>query len=142
MLQTASTTTSSSPRLVGLDLAGVVLSGICLVHCTFLPLLMALLPILGAHFEVDERLHVLVTLLVVPVAMLALATGFWRHRRLGIPALGLVGLGLILAAPVMHESLGHMLEGVVTAAGGFALIAAHLGNRRALHAHGTCGSCR
>lgn len=140
MLQTAATTETASPRLGGLDLAGVILSGICLVHCTLLPVLLAMLPFLGAHYEADERLHLLVTVLVVPVAMLALLTGFRRHRLWWVPLLGLCGLALILAAPALHETLGHTLEGVLTALGGLGLISAHLVNWRNLHAPGGCCS--
>ena len=136
MLQTAST--SATPRLGGLDLAGVILSGVCLVHCTLLPAALALLPFLGMQFHADERLHVLVTLLVVPVALFALVTGFRRHRLLWVLLLGMAGLAIILGAPVVAEPLGHVLEGVVTAVGGLALIAAHVANWRTLHWHGTC----
>lgn len=126
------THTQQTPaRLGGWDLAGVVLSGICLVHCTLLPVLLALLPVVGAHYHGDERLHMLVTVLVVPVALLALALGFRRHGVAWIPALGAVGLVMILAAPIYHESLGEVLEGAVTAVGGLGLVAAHLANRRA-----------
>ena len=138
MLQT--TTTQTRP-LGGWDMAGVVLSGICLVHCTLLPLLMALLPVLGAHYHGDERIHAAVTLAVVPVAILALALGFRRHGLAWIPALGLVGLAMILAAPVYHESLGEVLEGAVTAVGGIALVAAHLWNRRAQGEEHHAGCC-
>ena len=83
----------------------------------------------------------MVTALVVPVAMLALATGFWRHRQAWIPVLGAAGLAFILGGPVMHESLGHVLEGALTAVGGTALVAAHLANRKALHGHGSTCAC-
>lgn len=140
MLQTVTPNETAAPRLGGLDLAGVILSGICLVHCTLLPVLLALLPFLGAHYEADERLHLLVTILVVPVAMLALLSGYRRHRLMWVPILGLIGLALILAAPALHETLGHTLEGVVTALGGLGLISAHLVNWRNLHSHGGCCS--
>lgn len=128
-------------RIGGWDLAGVVLSGICLLHCTLLPLLLALLPVVGAHYHGDERLHMLVTVLVVPVAVLALALGFRRHGQAWIPALGALGLVLILAAPVYHETLGELLEGAVTAVGGLGLVAAHLANRRASREEHAAGCC-
>lgn len=121
---------STTPRRGVLDLAGVILSCVCLVHCTALPLLLAALPFLGVHYHADEGLHQVITALVVPVAIAALLPGYLRHRRWWILALGAVGVVLIGAGPALHESLGHSAEQAAAVAGGLSLVAAHLNNRR------------
>lgn len=138
MLETLSPPATPAPRLGGLDLAGVILSGLCLLHCTLLPVALAMLPFVGIHYHADERLHLLITVLVVPVAMLALITGFRRHRQSWIPTLGISGLVLILGAPLMHDTLGHFAEAMLTAVGGLGLICAHVANWRRLHARSAC----
>ena len=44
-------TTAKPEGLRGLDLLGVVLSSACLIHCTLLPAVLALLPLLGNQFH-------------------------------------------------------------------------------------------
>lgn len=140
MLHVASNTNNVAPRrLRGLDLVGVCLSGACLVHCTVLPLILALLPVFGSQFHLDERMHVLITILIVPVAALALVTGYLKHRQAQVLMLGGVALAMILGAPAMHESLGHLICEVLAAVGGVTLICAHLRNHSLLRGQCACG---
>lgn len=127
----------TKPRLRGLDLVGVVLSSACLIHCTVLPLVLALLPVCGAHFQLDHRWHVIITALIVPVALLALVSGWWRHRKHKVLVLGGISLLMILGAPFLHELVGHVLEEVVATLGGLVLISAHLINHKTLRQIGS-----
>ena len=88
--------------LRGLDLLGVVLSSACLIHCTLLPAVLALLPLLGNQFHLDERWHFYITALIVPVACIALVTGWLRHRKNLVIALGIISLTMILGAHPLH----------------------------------------
>ena len=61
-----------------LDLTAVGLSGLCLVHCLALPLVIALLPFLARYS--DGHLHLQMLTVVLPLSTLALTVGFRRHR--------------------------------------------------------------
>ena len=60
-----------------LDSLGVLLSGICIVHCLALPLLLALLPFLGGSLLGGHSFHEYLLLAVLPVSLVALGLGCW-----------------------------------------------------------------
>lgn len=132
---------NKTERLRGLDLLGVILSSACLIHCTILPAFLAVLPLLGSHFQLDERWHFYMTALIVPVAMIALVTGWMRHRRNLVMILGAVSLSMILGAHPLHEVVGHIGSEVIGSLGGCILITAHLFNHKFLHSGRVEDSC-
>lgn len=115
------------------DASAIGLSALCLAHCLLLPMLAALLPVLGAWARA-EWVHVLFVAIALPLAGAAL----WRaHRQRPLPRalIGLAGLGL---AGLIAGAFGwpsHALETPVTVAGSLLLAAAHVWNwRRRPHA--------
>ncbi len=128
-------------RLSGLDTLGVVLSTACLIHCTILPIFLALLPVLGSHFQLDEKWHFLITALVVPTAMIALVNGWTHHRHNAVLWLGAIGLIFVLVAPLAHEAFGHAAEMIICGIGGTVLVSAHLKNRKFNRAVQGCRCC-
>ncbi len=114
------------------DQAGIVLTSLCLVHCLVLPFLIAILPMLGAHFAPDERIHWALSYLATPVAVLALWPGYRQHGRRSVMLVGFIGLAMIFVGPLVSRLSGELAEQVVTGLGGFELIGAHLMNRRLL----------
>ncbi|MBQ7501566.1 MerC domain-containing protein [bacterium] len=131
----------SGRGLRGWDLLGVTLSGACLIHCTVLPLILALLPVFGSSFHLDERWHNYMTLLIVPVAMIALVTGYLRHRRNIVAVLGVLSLSMILGAHPLHEMglYSHLISEIIGTLGGCTLISAHLFNH--YYQHKAAGCC-
>ncbi len=120
------------PHTAVLDASAVLLSGLCLVHCLILPLLVALSPIFGLWAR-QEWVHVLLAAMAVPLS----AGALWSaHRRRPLPsalsALALLGLACLLAGAA--EWLGPGSETPVTVAGGLLLAAAHAWNW-ARHSH-------
>ena len=115
-----------------LDGAAVFLSGLCLVHCLALPLVVTGVPFL-AQFA-DSHLHYQVLVAVVPLSVFALGIGFRRHRDARILAGGACGLLLlIVGATVAHTQLGLLADRLFTVAGSLTLATAHWKNsRRAL----------
>ena len=115
------------------DLSAVALSGLCLLHCLALPLLAALLPVLGSWTE-SEWVHGLFVLLAVPLSLAALSRAHRRRRlpgRLWLAAgLGLAALGAG-AAGWPHASW----ETPITVGGSLLLAGTHLWNLRRGHAH-------
>ncbi|MFT4047790.1 MAG: MerC domain-containing protein [Solimonas sp.] len=119
-------------RLAALvDGGAVVLSGLCLLHCLALPLLLALLPVFAAGVVGDERFHRWMLLAVVPSSALALASGWRRHRqwRLAFAAAAAVAL-MAFAAFGGGARYGERGETVLTVAGGLVLAFVHAANVR------------
>lgn len=124
-----------------LDTVAVGLSGLCLVHCLALPLLIALFPLVGASFSLIDHttFHQLILVAVIPTSALALGSGYRRHRHKPAALLGIAGVAaLVFAAFALHAFHAHHLETWVTVAGGLTLALAHVSNfRRCRHAdHG------
>ena len=89
---------AAAPPVRGLDAVALVFSGLCLVHCLALPVLVAILPIAMSSFVADERFHQWLLLGVVPTSVLALGWGWRRHRDPAVLWLGLTGMSLMTYA--------------------------------------------
>lgn len=125
-----------SPNVTGnvtgkLDKAAVALSGLCLVHCLALPLMIALFPVFGFTVVEHTTFHQIILIVVVPTTVLALGAGYRSHRRWSVPILGALGIAaLVIAAFAVHAVATELLERGVTIAGGLFIAAAHIQNFR------------
>jgi len=120
---------NSSRRSGLLDNAAVALSGLCLLHCLTLPVLIAILPFLGQFGE--GHFHVQMLVVVLPVSIIAFSMGFRRHRLISIVTWGIIGMMLlILGGTVAHSSFGLVADRTVTICGALILACAHYFNNR------------
>lgn len=110
--------------------AAIAASLLCLVHCLFLPVLLAWAPALSQSLELRFDLHLWIVLLAGPVS-LAILIRAARHQRHAIMALGVVGLILLIAALTLPVSEGE--EIVISSIGSLSLATAHLANWLARH---------
>ncbi len=102
----------------------MLLSGLCLLHCLTLPLIVAGLPLL-AGFS-DSHMHLQVLLVVVPLSVVALALGYRRHRNAMIVWAGFAGLLILfIGATVVHDHLGETADRVVAITGSIVLAVTH-----------------
>lgn len=107
-----------------LDGVAVALSGLCLVHCLALPLLVAGLPFIS-QFSAGH-LHLQMLVIVLPLSILALAIGFRRHKNMLVIAAGGTGmLLLVVGATVAHTQLGLTADRIFTIVGALTLATAH-----------------
>jgi len=114
----------------------VLLSGLCLVHCLALPIVLTIFPMLGVFFIPHETFHQLILVVVLPTTALALGTGYRAHRHAGVVVLGIIGvLGLIAAAFTVHRLGAEEMERFMTILGGVVLAAAHAWNFRLTRQH-------
>ncbi len=112
-----------------LDSAAAALSGLCLLHCLALPVLIAVLPFLGQFGE--GHFHVQVLVVVLPVSIFAFALGFRRHRSKSVVAWGGIGMVLlVLGGTVAHNSYGIVADRTVTICAALILAVAHYFNNR------------
>lgn len=107
------------------DMAGAVMSGICVVHCVLLPLALVALGIDGAFVHGPGWLHWLLLVMALPVSFVAFALGIARHQHMAPIIAGTVGF-LVMGA-------GAMLDAGTTATalsvgGGLVVMVAHYRN--------------
>ncbi len=114
-----------------LDRAGIVLSGLCAVHCLAGIVLVGLLG-LGGQFLLAPAIHEVGLALAVVFGAFSLGLGVLRHGRLVPLVIG--GLGLSLMALALFT--GHGTHEAILTICGVALVAtAHIANLRGHGAH-------
>lgn len=116
----------------GWDSFGIAVSGVCVVHCLMLPVVLSLLPLWPAAEVFHAWLHPIFALILVPTTAIAAVTGFRKHRQRSIVVILAAGLAVILSAGVLgHAAPGATLETALTVAGSALLIGGHWRNWRA-----------
>ncbi|MFN0039060.1 MAG: MerC domain-containing protein [Burkholderiales bacterium] len=133
-MQDESSRAAKMPMVLRTDFPGTVdqiavfLSGLCMVHCLMLPVLLIFLPALGALLD-DLAFHLLMLIGVLPVSGYALVSGYRNYRSRTAAVLGGIGLAILaLAAFAGHSLFGEILERWVTIAGSILIAVAHLTN--------------
>jgi hypothetical protein len=118
-----------------MDRFAVLLSLACMIHCLAIPLLAAVLPIVGGALLPDREFHWVMLGLVLPASLWALTSGCRRHRRLRVAAIGSAGLGVLIGVALFgHTLFGPTGERLATSAGAVLVAVAHVLNYRHLHA--------
>ncbi|MFW7379792.1 MAG: MerC domain-containing protein [Oligoflexus sp.] len=110
------------------DKLGIFASSSCLIHCLSAPALIILLPASGRVIE-HELFHLLVLLVVAPVAVFALYRGYVRHQSKAILSLGILGLSLLILG-IHSEQIQNYLETMFSLTGSAALVVAHTWNMK------------
>lgn len=109
-----------------LDRTGIVLSGLCAVHCILGVLLVGILG-LGSEALLSPAIHRVGLGLALLVGLVSLGFGILRHGRVGPLVIGGIGLSLMAAA----IAVGHGLPEAVLTVIGVSLVAlAHIRNLR------------
>lgn len=111
----------------GWDLAGAMVSGICLLHCLAIPAILILFPTLGASLIPQEDMtHSVLLGFVLGTAGIAFISGYRVHGQWRPVAWMAVGVLLIIFATFfVHRHLGHFWEPFVAVIGSLFLIRAH-----------------
>ncbi|MEN3160201.1 MerC domain-containing protein [Alkalimonas sp. NCh-2] len=119
-----------------LDKAGIALTSLCAVHCIVLPVLLPVLPLLGASFLADESFERAVLLLTMVLGFIALFSGFHRYHRKLYPFYSLFLGGFIY----WHKDIfGHHWEPAVLTIGAAFVVLAHVMNMRLCQ---RCSGCK
>ncbi len=120
------------------DLSAVTLSGLCLVHCLALPMLVSLSPLIGVLAD-NELAHTLFVMAAVPVSVAALAPALLRDSGRHPWTLALLaGAALALLIAGVLEWPAEAWETPLTVAGATLLAAVHLWNWRRYRHHRHC----
>ncbi|MCR9268749.1 MAG: MerC domain-containing protein [Hyphomonadaceae bacterium] len=102
-----------------IDGSAITLSSLCLIHCLFLPLISAALPIAGAWAEA-EWLHKAFVAAALPFSLTALMT-----RKIEVGAATMIMIGFALLACGAFVEAWHDYETALIVAGGLILAAGH-----------------
>jgi hypothetical protein len=131
----STTTTPNSPHVTWsrLDAFGATASFLCALHCLAIPVLVAALPLTGLHVLENHDFDRVFVVLAVLFGGAVIGSGYCVHRWRTVAALYLVSTALLITGAffLVHPPT----HGIVLALGGFTLAAAHLINRRGVHAH-------
>ncbi|PNU01794.1 MerC domain-containing protein [Novosphingobium guangzhouense] len=112
-----------------LDRAGIILSGLCAVHCILGVVLVGVLG-LGGEALLSPNIHRIGLALALVVGLISLGFGVLRHGRVAPLAIGASGLTLMGIALIVP----HGIEETVLTIAGVSLVAiAHIRNL-----HGAC----
>lgn len=106
-----------------------MLSGLCLLHCLALPLVIASLPAVSEFSS--GHIHAQMLIVAIPVSAVALAFGFRRHGNAYVILFGVLGmLLLIVGGTVVHSYYGLAADRTFTIAGALVLAVTHYFNSR------------
>lgn len=112
-----------------LDRVGIILSGLCAVHCVLGVVVVGLFG-LGGEALLSPEIHRIGLAIALAVGLVSLGFGVLRHGRIAPLVIGGIGLSLMAAALFV----GHGLPEAVLTILGVSLVAfAHIRN---VHAHG------
>ncbi len=121
------------------DFLGIALSFLCLIHCLALPFLVSFLPAMMGEFSEHESVHLILSLFILPISLLAVLPAYQKHRKKRVFVFMGTGLLLILGAMFFgHDLLGEKGEKIMTLGGGCLLIWTHIQNRSFCH---SCPKC-
>lgn len=120
------------------DRVAIGLSGLCVIHCLVLPLLIVVLPSLAALPFNDEKFHLWMIFAVIPVSIFALFLGCKRHNNYQVLAFGVIGLVLLVAAVMGEELLGEVGEKALTLVGAAFIAFGHFRNYRLCQQRDDC----
>ena len=120
---------SSANQSDMLDKAAVALSGLCLLHCLLMPVIITVLPFFSQFTE--RHLHAEILIIVLPISLIALSIGYRRHADKRIIGWGIAGLLLlIIGATLAHNMYGVVADRMLTITGSVILAVAHYRNSR------------
>ena len=121
------------------DKAAIGLSFACALHCLMVPLLLALFPSGALSGLGDERIHLGLLLLIIPISVFSLTLGCRLHRSLTVVALGVAGICILtFSALVAHDVGGESLETAGTLLGSGVVALSHALNFKFCRAAHAC----
>lgn len=104
------------------DKIGIGLSGLCAVHCLFIPIFVSLIPLWPVAEAAHEWTHPVLLLLIIPTIYYAIRKS---NIPKSIPYLLYSGLGIIALAWLLHDFVGLWWESFITIIGSALLVRGH-----------------
>lgn len=109
-----------------LDRTGILLSGLCVVHCVLGIVLVTVLG-LGGGALLEPRIHEIGLAVAIAIAAVTLGIGVLRHGEFAPLAIGACGIALMAGGLAVQHGLG---EALLTVTGVTLVAFAHIRNLR------------
>ena len=117
---------------VNADKASITLSLACMIHCLLMPSFLVLTSGFFALSIDNELIHKAFLIIVLPVSLYALITGYRNHKILSYFYLGTSGLWLLVFAVFFGDGIfGELAEKSLTLLGSIIVASAHYKNYKA-----------
>ena len=117
---------------VNADKASITLSLACVIHCLLMPSFLVLTSGFFALSIDNELIHKAFLIIVLPVSLYALITGYRNHKILSYFYIGTSGLWLLVFAVFFGEGVfGELVEKSLTLLGSIIVASAHYKNYKA-----------
>ena len=117
---------------VNADKASITLSLACMIHCLLMPSFLILTSGFFALSIDNELIHKTFLIIVLPVSLYALITGYRNHRILSYFYIGTSGLWILIFAVFFGEGVfGELVEKSLTLLGSIIVASAHYKNYKA-----------
>lgn len=120
---------NSEETFKNLDRTGIVASGVCLIHCLFIPVIASLSPSISTYLQ-NEWVHRILLVLLIPIAFFSLNKSRKVHGNIVPSIFGAMGVLLLFVGvgiEIAHIEIPY-LEKIVTSSGSFALVIGHFLN--------------
>ena len=114
------------------DKLSISLSLACMIHCLLMPSFLILTSGFLALSIDNELIHKVFLIIVLPVSLYALITGYNNHKILSYLYLGILGLWLLFFAVFFGEGIfGEFTEKTLTLLGSLIVASSHYKNYKA-----------
>ena len=114
------------------DKLSITLSMACMLHCLLMPSFLILTSGFLALTIDNELIHKIFLILVIPISLYALISGFQNHKITSYMYLGISGLWLLIFAVFFGEGVfGELAEQVLTFLGSLIVAYSHYQNFKA-----------
>ena len=121
------------------DKAAIGLSFACTLHCLMVPLFLAIFPSSTLSGLGDERIHLGLLALIIPISVFSLTLGCRVHRNLTVVAVGVTGICILcFSALLAHDMGGESLETAGTLLGSGIVALSHALNFKSCRAAYAC----
>ena len=111
-----------------LDKAGMVVSGLCAVHCSVLPIVFIVGAGSGFSWILSHEVEMIFFIVSLCIATFSLVEGYFKtHGRFDLLLFAIVGFVLLV---IGHEVSGFVLSILLSTFGGLIILAAHFINFR------------
>ena len=130
---------SQLPTTEAGDKAAIGLSIACALHCLMVPLFLTIFPSGALSGLGDERIHLGLLALIIPVSVFSLTLGCRLHRNLTVVGVGVAGICiLVFSALSAHDIGGESLETAGTILGSSIVALSHALNFKSCRAAHAC----
>ena len=114
------------------DKLSITLSMACMIHCLLMPSFLILTSGFIALTIDNELIHKVFLILVIPISLYALISGFQNHKITSYMYLGISGLWLLIFAVFFGDGVfGELAEQILTFLGSLIVAYSHYQNFQA-----------